>query len=300
MNESIRLDQFYDAFIKNFTSVALGIIINYINGTLVFTFLNHVDFYSDPRYILYIHLVINDMLMLSLAVGTQVAGYISPYFKVSVCCMLLLLISTTTKNTPLNLAGMAIERYIAICKPLHHPQICTVRRTYILIGFIWGISLVPALSDIFIVMIAKPLNIFSRTILCHMSSIYNTMQHTMQATVVQVMYLSFVWVTLIFTYFKVLFVAKGATTDQVSARKARNTILLHAVQLLLCMLSYFTPFINAILLPLFPNSRTNILFVFFLLLNILPRLLSPLIYGIRDKKIFKHIKVYLICRLQCA
>ncbi|KAL1272357.1 hypothetical protein QQF64_028219 [Cirrhinus molitorella] len=41
-------------------------------------------------------------------------------------------------NTPLILAGMAVERYVAICKPLHHHQICTVRRTYILISLIWA------------------------------------------------------------------------------------------------------------------------------------------------------------------
>ncbi|KAL7891841.1 hypothetical protein AOLI_G00013170 [Acnodon oligacanthus] len=47
---------------------------------------------------------------------------------------------------------MALERYIAICKPLHHPQLCTVKRTYILIGLIWLLSSVPALTDIFIVL----------------------------------------------------------------------------------------------------------------------------------------------------
>ncbi len=123
-------------FIKHFISVVLGLIINYMHGTFVLVFFQNTIFCSDPRYILYIHLVIN-MIMLSISVSLQVAAYVFCNFSVSVCSLVLLFAVIVTKNTPLNLACMAIERYIAICKPLHHPQICTVRRTYFLIWFIW-------------------------------------------------------------------------------------------------------------------------------------------------------------------
>ncbi|XP_030634941.1 odorant receptor 131-2-like [Chanos chanos] len=294
MNLSGPIEEFHIVFIRNFTSVLLGIIINYINGTLVFTFFKNSIFYTDPRYILYIHLVINDIIMLTIAVGLQVVTYAMPYFRVSVCCVILLLASTTTKNTPLNLAGMAIERYIAICKPLHHPQICTVHRTYILIFLIWIVSVIPEIGDIFIAVATQPVAFFSTSTFCYNLGIYFTPQHKDKSTVVQAVLLSFVWVTLIFTYFNVLFAAKAATN---SARKARSTILLHGVQLLLCMLSYISPVINFIFIPLFPNRRREILFVTFLLVNVFPRLLSPLIYGVRDQKFVKHIKIYLLCKL---
>ncbi|KAJ8358578.1 hypothetical protein SKAU_G00151030 [Synaphobranchus kaupii] len=64
------------------------------------------------------------------------------------CFIVLIIADITSKNTPLNLAGMAIERYIAICDPLHHAQVCTVHRTYIAIGVSWGVGAVPAMSDL--------------------------------------------------------------------------------------------------------------------------------------------------------
>lgn len=296
MNSTILMDQFYDAFVKNFISIVLGLIINYINGTFVLVFFRNDIFYRDPRYILYIDLVINDMIMLSTVVGLQVATYILRFFNVSVCFVLLFLSKTLSKTSPLNLACMAIERYIAICKPLHHPQICTVRRTYILIVLIWTLSTAPSIADVLITISTQPLSFFSTAVLCHILYVHNTWQHTVKDTVMNIGYLSFVWTTLIITYIKVFLVANAASTDQTSARKARNTILLHSIQLLLCMLSYITPVINSALVDLFPQSRTTILFLLFLLSNVFPRLLSPLIYGVRDKQFLQHIRQYFCCK----
>ncbi|KAL4601603.1 olfactory receptor 5H1-like [Arapaima gigas] len=284
-------DDFKDAFIKNFIVVFLGVAISYINGVFVFIFSRSPVFYMESRYILYIHLVINDTIMLCITVTLQVMTYF-PLVNVSVCCILLLLGSMTYKNTPMSLAGMAVERYIAICKPLRHSQICTVRRTYMLIIFIWIVTFVPGLADIIILSLTRPLTIFTSNILCYSLAIYNTSYHLDKAIVEYALFLSFVWITLIYTYFRVFFAAKTATTDAVSAKKAQNTILLHGVQLLLCMLSYFTPLLELILIPFFPNDKFKILFSNFVITSILPRLLTPLIYGIRDQKFFKYIKNY--------
>ncbi|XP_030634958.1 odorant receptor 131-2-like [Chanos chanos] len=289
-------DKFEEAFAKNTVIVFFGIMINTINGILVVTFFKNSIFHDDPRYILYIHLVINDMLMIFTSVTLYVLTYAWPFVNVSVCCILLLIGSTTYKNTPLNLAGMAIERYIAICKPLHHPQICTVHRTYIFIYFIWTVGVAPSVTDIIIVIATKPLSVFMSFIFCYPLSIFNTKYHEALTTAVQVIYMSFVWIVLIFTYIRVLLTAKKAAVDS-SAKKAQSTILLHGIQLLLCMLSYLTPVLDMILIPFFPAHRTKITFFNYLLTNIIPRLLSPLIYGIRDHKFLKHMKGYFSCRL---
>ncbi|XP_066520107.1 odorant receptor 131-2-like [Hoplias malabaricus] len=290
-------DPFEDALVKHCIVVGLGVFITYINGIFVFIFFKHSVFYTDPRYILYIHLVINDLIMLFLTVSLYVLSYASPLMNAAVCSVLLLFASMTSEISPLNLAGMAIERYIAICQPLHHTQLCSVNRTYILISLIWLLNVIPALTDIFILLLNEPISVFSTSITCYSKRLYGSDQHLIRAIFVESLYLSCVFLTLVFIYIKVLQAAKAATSDQVSATKARNTILLHGLQLLLCMLAYVTPFVNYFLLALFPKYLGIILFSTYLLSNILPRLLSPLIYGVRDQKMFKYVKRYLTCSL---
>ncbi|XP_072539462.1 odorant receptor 131-2-like [Salminus brasiliensis] len=292
-------DNYQEAFAKNIVIVFLAVSIVCINGMLVFTFFRNPVFHSDPRYILYINLVINDILMICISVTLYVLTYAWPYVNVSFCCVLIALGSTTYMNTPLNLAGMAVERYIAVCKPLHHSQICTPSRTYVLIFVIWIIGAIPAIIDIIIVTALQPSSFFTSLTYCQPFIVYKTKYHMQKTIATQVLYLSVVWIILLYTYFRVLFTAKIASSGhyQSSVKKARNTILLHGGQLLLCMLSFITPVLDLMLIPFFPTHRTKISFFNYLLTNILPRLLSPLIYGVRDQKFVKHIKRCFFCKV---
>uniref|UniRef100_A0A4W6BNK5 Si:dkeyp-3f10.16 n=1 Tax=Lates calcarifer TaxID=8187 RepID=A0A4W6BNK5_LATCA len=280
MNSTGRLDGLNDAFSKNFIAFVLGVIINCINGAFVYTYFKNEVLYRDPRYVLYIHLVINDMIMLTFSVALHIFTYTIP-LTFAPCCIIL--------NSPLNLAGMAVERYIAVCRPLHHAQICTVQRAYALIALTWVVSFIPGLTDIMIVLATQPLSIFSRIIFCFPSYLYNTPYHNAQS----VLLFSFVVLTLIITYLKVLCAAQAASgSDQASARNARNTILLHGVQLLICTLSFISPLINLISLSIWPQNRRFILFTNYMLTELIPRLLSPLIYGVRDKKLSSLIRLH--------
>lgn len=81
---------------------------------------------------------------------------------------------------------MAVERYIAVCQPLQHSQICTVQRTYTLIALIWAVSFIPSITDVFIILATQPLSVFSKKVLCYPSYVYNTPYHEAQNLVVQV------------------------------------------------------------------------------------------------------------------
>lgn len=95
---------------------------------------------------------------------------------------------SSPRNSPLNLAGMALERYIAVCKPLHHVQICTVQRTYGFITLIWAISLMPSVTDVIFLVATQPLSIFSRNVICYESNIFRTPFHKTHREIIQVKY----------------------------------------------------------------------------------------------------------------
>lgn len=294
-NSSVNLN-FQDVFTQNFIIVFLGSTIICINAMFVLTFFKSPVFINNPRYILYIHLVINDMIMVWISVTLFVMAYVWRNVILSFCCPLLILASTTQKNTPLNLAAMALERYIAICKPLHHSQICTVRRTYILIFFIWVAGIIPPIIDFIISAILFPLFIYIQTVkVCSSAVLYNTEYHNQRNMATNVIYTSFVWIVLVYTYCMVLFTAKKMSSDKVSAKKAQSTILLHGVQQLLCMLSYTTPVTDLVFGRIFPDEIKRISFYAYLLTNIIPRLLSPLIYGVRDQAFAKHLRKNVFC-----
>nr|XP_046241100.1 odorant receptor 131-2-like [Scatophagus argus] len=287
-------DTFATAVTKNVIVTALCISINYINGTHVHAFRKHQIFNSNPRYILFIHLVINDMMQLILSTLLHIISYTLYTISVSFCLILLIIAIVTTLNTPLNLASMAVECYIAICIPLHHSQICTVKKTYILIGVIWLVSLLSILPDLFILLATEPLHFFHSKLFCARDYVFRSAYSLKKRDFSHIVCLALVWITLFYTYFRILFTAKEATVD---IKKARNTILLHGFQVLLCMLNYVRPMFEQGLLYLMPGEFLAIRFASYVIVQILPRFISPVVYGLRDQTFRRYVRRYLLCKV---
>ncbi|XP_040014842.1 odorant receptor 131-2-like [Xiphias gladius] len=285
---------FTAAVVKNLIVTALCFCINYINGTLVHTFRKHQIFSSSPRYILFIHLVINDMMQLALSTLLHVISYALHRINVPFCLILLIFTVTTTLNTPLNLAGMAVECYIAVCVSLRHRQICTVKKTYVLIGLIWVVGALSILPDLFILLATEPLQFFHSRVLCARDYVFRSAYSLKKRDASHIVCLALVWLTLFYTYFRILFAAKGATAD---FKKARNTILLHGFQLLLCMLTYVRPMFEQGLLYVMPKQHLAIRFATYVIVQILPRLVSPIVYGLRDPTFRRYVRRYLLCKV---
>uniref|UniRef100_A0A3B5AGR9 Olfactory receptor 51D1-like n=1 Tax=Stegastes partitus TaxID=144197 RepID=A0A3B5AGR9_9TELE len=287
------LDTFTTAFVKNLIVVLVWLILSYINSTLIATFFRHQTFYEDPRYILFIHMVINDAIQLTVTITLFVLSYIFYKINVSFCCFFILVAVFTTRNTPVNLASMAIERYIAICQPLRHSQICTVRRTYIVIGLIWFICVAPDITDLFVTLATESMSFFHESVFCLRQNVFKDPVLAYKRQAFDIIYFSCVFLILVFTYLKILFAARALSTEKMSAQKARNTILLHGAQLAMCMLSYISPSMEIVLHIIFPGRILEIRYANYLIVYILPRFLSPIIYGVRDKKFRRHLKMHL-------
>lgn len=250
-------------------------------------------FYVNPRYVLFIHLVLNDMIQLTVSVILFILSYIFYTINVCLCCHLIVLAALTTQNTPLNLVGMAAECCVAVCLPLRHSQLCTLRRTYALIGLIWLTSAVAVVPDLLATLATEPPDFFSSRVFCIRNNVFPGPTLATKVWVYNVVFLVVVWLALAYAYFRILFAAKGATSD---GKKAQNTILLHGFQLLLSTLTYIAPILKEALYLWFPQHYATSLFICYVIIQILPRFLSPMVYGLRDQMFRKYLRGHLLCR----
>ncbi|KAL2103660.1 hypothetical protein ACEWY4_000528 [Coilia grayii] len=296
MNTTIILDDFKDALSKNLTVVLCGLFILYVNGALMRVYFTVPSFTQEARYVLYIFLVFNDMMMVALTVLLHVLTYKPRFISVPVCYILVTTSSTAYRNTPLILAGMALERYVAVCLPLHHGRVCTAGRARHFNAVVWWVSSIPSLAHLFLSLSERPPPFYTSDIMCYSVNIFSSPRQQVIGAAGNAIYMAFVWVTLVYTYAQVLCAARAASSNKRQIQKAQNTILLHAAQLLLCMLSYVAPVFEHYVLMRFPLLRNRLPFGNFLVTNLLPRILSPLIYGIRDQAFRTHIKRALLCQ----
>ncbi|XP_069828969.1 odorant receptor 131-2-like [Dendropsophus ebraccatus] len=241
---------------------------------------------ENARYILFAHMLINDTLYLILGLLLSVIYTNLIYIPMPVCYVMVTLATTTFTVTPYNLAVMALERYIAIGFPLRHVMVCTARRSYFVIAAMWFVGLLPNIADFIVLLVSVEKSFFLQDLLCRQESL---IVQPLQATLRFFSYISslvLVALVILFTYIRVIVIARKTNSIRSSASKAGRTLMLHAVQLLLCLLS-----LTASITESYKGEYVIVLTVFnFLIFMCLPRLLSPLIYGIRDDVFSKCIR----------
>lgn len=91
-------------------------------------------------------------------------------------------------------------------------------------------------------------------------------------------------------------VAKAASGyNKKSSRKGLRTVIIHGVQLLLCLTQMWCPFIEAAVFKTGSVMFKAVRFYNYILFYLVPRCLSPLIYGLRDDKFVLALKYYALC-----
>lgn len=245
----------------------------------------------NPRYILFIHLVVNDIIQLTTSTLLFLLSY---FFRINIflCCIIVSFSILTTLNSPLNLAVMAVECYIAVCFPLRHLELCSVKKIYIVIACIWSFSMLSILPDIFFVMATNSTNtLFLSTIVCSIKQLLPNAVFIKKKEVVYILCLVGVWLVLLYTYIQIFTAAKSnRSLKQSDTKKARNMILLHAFQLLLSMLTFVYSMTQQTIIDTFPRHFVHVIFVWYVLVQIIPRGISPIVYGLRDSFFRKHLK----------
>ncbi|OCT96398.1 odorant receptor 131-2 [Xenopus laevis] len=246
-------------------------------------------FFSSPhlkdnvRYVLFAHMLINDTVYLVSSLFLFLASIYKQYIPVPACYLVYTVATVTFRVTPYNLAVMSLERYLVICFPLRQGELITMRKAVAAIGGMWTLGLIPNLAD-FITF--SPFIGMLQPVVCRVSALTVRPEQDTIRFYNDIFTFTLVALVILFTYTKVLMVARSISSDKLSALKASKTVMLHAFQLLLCMTSLLSSIVFANVF----NYATYLPLASFLLFTCLPRFLCPLIYGLRDKVMGKYVK----------
>lgn len=280
----------YQTPIKALLSVLPCLVFLYINGVMLFTLSRKPLFLESSRYVLFGHLLLSDSLQLLIAILLYIFALTMVRMISYVCVIVTLLAAVTVKISPLNLAVMSLERYVAVCFPLRYAEITTTRRTGMAIAVMWTVASLDSFTQLFLFVSIENAS-FTLTRFCNRNSVLRLQIYlTLNRAFIAVHFL-LVSVIIVYTYIAIMITVKSASSNH-NASKAHRTVLLHLFQLCLCLVSTLFNMINSHGQWNLNHAMTiHIQYALFLGLIIFPRCLSPLIYGLRDHT-FRYVFKY--------
>ncbi|XP_023260023.1 olfactory receptor 52A5-like [Seriola lalandi dorsalis] len=271
----------------------LVIIFLCINLLLIVTFFTKESFYTTTRYILFAVTLLSDSFLLLMSNILVIFTQFYITIQVWVCIIICVVVLVYVTVTPVTLTAMTLERYVAICMPLRHGELCSRRSTIHCILIIHGLSSVPCIVILSTFFVSTSLSFYKQYQLCSVELflLYIWQQH-LRSAIYQFQFL-IMCIILVFCYVKIMKVAKAASgEDKKSTKKGLRTVVLHGFQLLLCLIQLWCPFIEAPLLQISFSLFNNVRYGNYIMFFLAPRCLSPLIYGLRDDFFFKALKYY--------
>ncbi|XP_036933927.1 odorant receptor 131-2-like [Acanthopagrus latus] len=264
-----------------------------INFLLILTFFKNKSFYTITRYILFAVTLQSDSLILLISNTLYLLAYFNFTIQVWLCIIISTVLILYSMVTPVTLTAMTLERYVAICMPLRHAELCSQHihvRCILIIHGLSSISCIAVFSSFFA---SASLSLYKQHRICspQMYTLHRWQGH-IRSTVQQFYFLIMV-IIIVFCYVKIMKVAKTASGDnKKSTRKGLRTVILHGFQLLLCLIQLWTPFIENYVYEINLHLFINVRFFNYVMFYLTPKCLSPLIYGLRDDHFFHALKKY--------
>ncbi|CAL8363717.1 unnamed protein product [Lota lota] len=282
-------------------SVGLCCTFLYVNCVLLYTLRTKPVFCETSRYILLFNLLFADTAYLVTSLLLYILAACRLRLNVYVCGLLTSIGVLEDIISPVTLTVMSIERYVAVCFPMRHADLATVRNTGAAIAVVWTFSAGNVVMRVLILVGWKnnlDLNVEMKDF-CSKEAMFLAPRSSQVDKAFSVFLFAFGGLVTILSYIGVTLVARSASTDKTSASKAGKTVLLHLIQLVLILISTVY---SSILLNFATVDRITLIRIyniFFVCLNIFPRCLSALIYGLRDKIIRPVLLKRLCGNLSC-
>lgn len=195
------------------------------------------------RYIFFAVTLLSDCLFVSDVL--IIFAYFQFTIKVWICLIIHIALFLYIFVIPVTLTAMTLERYVAICMPLRHAELCNTHTSLYCIIIIHGLSSVPTvIISIFFAFATENLCTQDSVCSADMLFFYSWQSHVRSA--ISQFYFLVMCIIIAFFYVKITKVVKAASGEnKKSLLKGLKTVILHSCQLLLCLIQLWCPFIDA-------------------------------------------------------
>nr|XP_015819574.2 olfactory receptor 4N2-like [Nothobranchius furzeri] len=269
------------------------------NFTIVYLIVVHKDLH-EPMYVFIAALLINSVLFSTVVYPKLLIDFLSDKQIISyqACLFQVCVFYSISGSEFLLLAAMAYDRYVSICKPLHYPTIMRKATVIILLVLSWLLPVchtaVPVIGNAQTQLCSFTL----KGIFCN-NSINNLFCVNSRALLIFGLVVLFnisllPLLFILFTY-TMIFITTYKSCGKVR-KKVANTCLPHL--LVLINYSYLFTF-ETTMVRLDSDIAKTARFVMTIQMITCNPLCNPIIYGIKMKEIYKHLK-RLLCQAKPA
>ncbi|KAG8580593.1 hypothetical protein GDO81_007356 [Engystomops pustulosus] len=266
-----------------------------VNPMILVSILKKDALRKEPRYILLANVMVSDLIFLLFNSIISTCNVIRWYLHRVICFTMILFTFAAYSSCVLTFTAMVVDTYVAICFPLHYYSLLSLQRIRKILLTIWIFS---ALFPLLVFLTAETFdgNPLQAQNVCLMLYFGPNEKKNILLTVVCVFAILFLMIcSVMITYFYVKLYSMTRKSGIWVSRfsRARITLLTHSILLSL----YIVPaFILAAELMMYKNSVISIDARMWIaacnngLMMMMPRALSPLLYGLRYREISSTLK----------
>ncbi|XP_067372018.1 olfactory receptor 11A1-like [Channa argus] len=268
----------------------LYILIICCNFTIVCLIWIHKNLH-EPMYIFIAALLLNSVLFSTNIYPKLLIDFLSEkqIISHSLCVFQAFIYYSVACSEFLLLAAMSYDRYVSICKPLHYPTIMRKRTVSVFVVLAWTVPFCEVAVSAVLNANIKLCNFILKRLFCN-NSFYKLQCLTPAAVSIYgvFMLLNLTILPLLFTLFsytRILIISYRSCKSV--RRKAAQTCLPH----LLVLISFSCFFVyDVVIVKLESNIPATSNVIMTLQMILYHPLLNPIIYGLKMKEIYRHLK----------
>ncbi|XP_028250332.1 olfactory receptor 6N2-like [Parambassis ranga] len=266
------------------------IVILCFNCTIVCLIWMHKNLH-EPMYIFIAALLINSVLFSTSLYPKLLSDFLSEkqVISYSTCLFQFFMFYCLGGSEFMLLAAMAYDRYVSICKPLRYTTIMRKRTVTVLLALAWFVPACEMAVQIILFASKKICKVNFKGIICNSTIVrlhcVQSAVHNIYGLVVFVNIMILPVLFVVFTYMRLFTVAYHSSREV--KRKATQTCLHHLIVLI--SFSSLGAY-DVLLLRMETDFPQTVSFVMSLQTIIYHPLFNPIIYGLKMKEIYKHLK----------